>query len=417
MTIFRPVSAAPEVEQVAWRPWTWVILITGAALAGLIAGVTISLVGGRGVVGSHEYHLWKWEADNLAETIFAQIGLHHEPGEVEAQASLQHYFKLTSEIAAAQQSAAPDASRIATLQSQRKAYERNVEQVVNGYIEQAVTSAGLERKLPLFTSMAMTWPPVATKFTQPPQLLVKSPRDRIFREGDTLLQPGLDAKQVASIEKATTNANTVSLVIPLGGIATYPSIVDGDGSYGALLELASHEWTHQYLAFWPLGQTWGSSADADTLNETTAEIMGRELSRVIQSKHPGEFPKGADGSGPASPAPTVDFNTVMHNLRLDVDRLLAAGKVTEAEDQMDATQKYLAAHGIYVGTINQAYFAFYGTYATSPQSSNPIGPKVEKVWSLTQNVGLFLADMRDVTSVNDLDNVISKLEAAAGGKT
>lgn len=107
----------------------------------------------------------------------------------------------------------------------------------------------------------------------------------------------------------------------------------------------------------------------------------------------------------------------MHDLRLDVDKLLAAGKVTEAEEQMDATQTYLAAHGIYVGTINQAYFAFYGTYATSPQSSNPIGPKVEKVWSLTQNVGLFLANMRDVTSVKDLDNVISRLEAAAGGKT
>jgi hypothetical protein len=107
----------------------------------------------------------------------------------------------------------------------------------------------------------------------------------------------------------------------------------------------------------------------------------------------------------------------MHSLRLEVDQLLAAGKVSEAERRMDDTQKYLADHGIYVGKINQAYFAFYGTYATSPQSSNPIGPKVEKVWSLTQNVGLFLADMRSVRNVQDLDLVISRLEAATGAKS
>ena len=414
MTMFRPVAAADVVEPAAWRPWTWVLLITGAALAGLIAGIAISLFGGRGAVGSHEYHLWKWEADNLAETIFSQIGLHHEPSAAEAQSALQNYFRLTSAIAADEQSATPDSANIAKLQAERGKYSRDVEQVVNGYIEQAVTAAGLERRLPLFTGMAMTWPPVATKFTQPPQLLVKSPRDRIFREGDTLLQPGLDAQQVASIEDKTTNQGTVSLVIPLGGIATYPSIVDGDGSYGALLNLASHEWTHQYLAFWPLGQTWGSSADADTLNETTAVIVGEQLAKVIEAKHPGSFAKGDDGSAPAQPAPTIDFNSVMHDLRLKVDQLLGAGKVSEAEQAMDATQKDLAAHGIYVRKINQAYFAFYGTYATSPQSSNPIGPKVEQVWSLTQNVGLFLANMRDVTSVADLDSVIARLKAAEG---
>jgi len=411
MTIFRPTPASPTVDPLPWRPWTWWLVVVGAGIIGVIAGTGISLFGGRGVVASHEYHLWKWEADNLAETIFAQVGLHHEPGQVEAQQSLNAYFRLTSEIAAAEQSATPDPAAIAKLQSERDRYSRDVEQVVNGYIEDAVNGAGLERRLPLFTDIAMTWPPVATKFTQPPQLLVKSPRERIFREGDTLLQPGLNAQQVDKIEQATTDSDTVSIVIPLGGIATYPSIVDGDGSYASLLNLASHEWTHQYLAFWPLGQTWGTSADADTLNETTAQIMGREMAKVILAAHPGDFPPGADGSAPARPAPTVDFNSVMHDLRLKVDGLLADGKVEEAEQAMDDTQQYLAQNGIYIPKINQAYFAFYGTYATSPQSSNPIGPKVEKVWSLTQNVGLFLANMREVTSVSDLDATIARLEA------
>jgi hypothetical protein len=390
------------------------MVIVGAAIIGIIAGGAISLFGGRGPAGSQEYHLWKWEAGTLAETIFAQAGLHHEPGPAEAQTAIQNYFRLTSEISAAQQSAKPDVATITRLENERDRYDHDVEQVVEGYIEDAVSNAGLERKLPLFTGIVMTWPPVAIKFTQPPQLLVKSPRDRIFREGDTLLQPGLDIQQVGSIEKKTTDADTVSIVIPLGGIAAYPAIVDGDGSYGALLELASHEWTHHYLAFWPLGQTWGASADADTLNETTAQITGREIARLIGSKHPTQFPPHEDGSAPPLPAPKVDFNSVMHDLRLKVDALLKAGKVNEAQQAMDATQKHLAKNGIYVRKINQAYFAFYGTYATSPQSSNPIGPKVERVWSLTQNVGLFLANMREVTSVKDLDTTIARLETAAG---
>ena len=59
--------------------------------------------------------------------------------------------------------------------------------------------------------------------------------------------------------------------------------------------------------------------------------------------------------------------------------------------------------------INQAYFAFYGTYADSPQSSNPVGPKIEKVWELTRDVGLFLRIMRDVRDVEGLDEAIADL--------
>lgn len=81
---------------------------------------------------------------------------------------------------------------------------------------------------------------------------------------------------------------------------------------------------------------------------------------------------------------------------------------------MEAKRLYLNENGITIRKINQAYFAFYGTYADSPQSSSPIGPKVNRVWELTGDVGGFLAVMRDVTSVADLDVALAVLERGSG---
>ena len=80
---------------------------------------------------------------------------------------------------------------------------------------------------------------------------------------------------------------------------------------------------------------------------------------------------------------------------------------------MEAKRLYLNNNGITIRKINQAYFAFYGTYADSPQSSSPIGPKVNRGGGLTGEVGAFLEAMRDVTSVADLDRVIAVLEGGA----
>ncbi|MCZ7576620.1 MAG: hypothetical protein M5U18_06055 [Dehalococcoidia bacterium] len=158
----------------------------------------------------------------------------------------------------------------------------------------------------------------------------------------------------------------------------------------------------------------GKGGDAETLNETTADLAGREIANLVNAKYPVEFPGGEDGRAPARPASDVDFNKEMRELRVQVDALLAEGQVEEAEATMEAKRVFLNEHGITIRKINQAYFAFYGTYADSPQSSNPVGPKVNRVWELTGDVGRFLAVMRDVTTVADLDVALAVLERESG---
>ncbi|MGH2609653.1 MAG: hypothetical protein ACRDHF_11290, partial [Tepidiformaceae bacterium] len=190
----------------------------------------------------------------------------------------------------------------------------------------------------------------------------------------------------------------------------YPAIVRDDRSYQSMVETASHEWVHHYLAFYPLGETWGSGGDSHALNETTASIAGREIANLVFAAHPIDLPQDADGRAPPAPPTTVDFNKEMRALRLEVDGLLAEGKVTEAEQAMEAKRQFFAENGINIRKINQAYFAFYGSYADSPQSSDPIGPKIERVWELTQDVGVFLTLMREVEDANELDDLLAAIE-------
>jgi hypothetical protein len=374
-------------------------------------GVALSLWYTPGPLGPYEYHLWRWEASTILDNAFARVGIGPDPSDTTGEEAIRNYFRLTSQLRAAEDASQPDLSLVDTLTNERAIYENDVERVLERYIDEAITAAGLQRRLPLFTDVRFTWPPVDFELTNPPELLVRSPRDHIERAGDTLLKNDLSLRDIEKIERETDDNDTVSLVVPIGGIAAYPAIVRDDRSYDSLLDTASHEWVHHYLAFFPLGEQWGKGGDAETLNETTANIAGREIANLIRERHPIQLPAGENGQAPAEPAPSVDFNKEMRALRLKVDALLADGKVSEAEQAMNDERDYLADHGIQIRKLNQAYFAFYGTYGDSPASSNPVGPKIEHVWDLTHDVGIFLRSMSQVRNVADLDRLIAKLES------
>ncbi|MGI8925034.1 MAG: hypothetical protein ACR2HN_00125 [Tepidiformaceae bacterium] len=390
------------------------LVTTAAVLAGIVLGVGATAVFERGPVGEDEFHLWRWEADTLAGNAFARLGIGAAPGEQEGELALRRYFALTSQIRSALAAPAPDLALVETLTSERAAYENDVERLTERYIGEAVSAAGLQEKLPLFGEVAVTWPPVDFELTSPPRLLVRSPRDRIERTGDTLLKNDLSLRDIEGIERRADGDETVSLVVALGGLAAYPAIVRDDRSYDSLLETAAHEWVHHYLAFYPLGRRWGTGGDAETLNETTADLAGREIANLIRRAHPVALPEDGDGRAPEAVPPTVDFNSEMRRLRLEVDALLVAGKVDEAERIMEERRQFLAANGINIRKLNQAYFAFYGTYAAGAASSNPIGPQIDRVWELTRDVGTFLRLMREVTTPLELRGLLGKLETAAG---
>ncbi len=401
------IDAGPA-ELRPWRPRPYLLVLTSAGVLGITLGILLTLFWNQGPLARYEYELWRWEANNLISSTFTRLGVGAELDAAEEAEVLATYFGLTSELRAELGSPDPDAALLEVLSNERATFENDVERIVEGYVTDALEEAGLKRSLPLFAGYALVWPPVDIELTSPPRLLVRSPRDAIRRSGDTLLETDLSLAEIEAIESDVDNEETVSIVISIGGLAAYPAIVREDRSYDSILTTSAHEWVHHYLAFYPLGEEWGEG-DGTTLNETAANIAGRELARIARALHPVEFAAGADGRGPAGERPALDFNAEMRTLRLEVDALLEEGRTGEAEALMEERRLYFAENGIFIRKINQAYFAFYGSYADRPQSSDPIGPKVERVWLETLDVGLFLALMREVRSIEDVDATLVRL--------
>lgn len=399
----RPRLAGIDPPPPAPRPWRprWLALgLIGAIALGLALGLAIGVLWNRDGDG---YSLWRWEAGRVVPALLAGGAPDADVGAERIAA----YFRLTSAIRAERAAPAPDTALIEALAGERALVENDVERIVEGYVADAARAAGLTRPLPLFAGVETLWPPVRIELANPPQLLVRSPRDRIERAGDTLLRPDLGLDEIAAIEARADDADTVSVVVGIGGIAAWPAIIREDRSYDGVLRLAAHEWIHHYLAFYPLGLAWGRG-DGVTLNETVANVAERELARIARALHPVALPPDADGRPPPR-ARTLDFRAELRALRLEVDALLADGRVAEAEALMEERRLHLAAHGIVIRKINQAWFAFYGSYADLPQSSDPIGPKVARVWEETGELGRFLALVREVRSVADLDALLARL--------
>ena len=78
---------------------------------------------------------------------------------------------------------------------------------------------------------------------------------------------------------------------------------------------------------------------------------------------------------------------------------------------MEQKRQYLALMGHYIRKLNQAYFAFYGTYADSPTSISPIGLELKELRSQSTSLSNLLNKVAAMTSRQDLsDSIKSKLE-------
>jgi hypothetical protein len=93
-----------------------------------------------------------------------------------------------------------------------------------------------------------------------------------------------------------------------------------------------------------------------------------------------------------------------------VDRFLAFGLVREAEQYMEIRRLLFRENGYPIRKLNQGYFAFHGSYGTGAAASSPIGPKLERLRSLTSDVRTFLETVRGFTSAEDLDKTLATWE-------
>jgi hypothetical protein len=230
-----------------------------------------------------------------------------------------------------------------------------------------------------------------------------SPRERIAVKQYVLLEPGISTRDAATLEDRAASQGLSGLVTPIGGLATYPSMVLTGASAQASLAAVAHEWIHAYFFFQPLGRQYWSDQEMRTINETAAALAGNELGAALARQLKLESPETANRrEAPAGRPRQSVFSRLMRETRLEVDRLLALGQVDEAERYMEQRRLEINAQGYSLRKLNQAYFAFHGSYAESPAGSSPVAAQVRSLRRQSESLGEFLRAIAQVSSASEL---------------
>ena len=344
----------------------------------------------RHTVAPYAFRLFDWELGRLAERAGRIAGgVLGEPGTLteEDRHAVTAYFQ-----------AAPQ-----TREPLRPAAEAVVERALTAVLaSEKVTLA-----LPLGSPDNVVFPPVSFSFVSPPQVLVVSPRDRIAVTQTELLRPDISLDQIERVETLVDRRGVSSLVVEVGGLATYPAMVlEGTRPLDALTSVA-HEWVHGYFFFHPLGRGYGNNHDARTINETAADMASRELGeRLSADLGLVGVPRRASSESQTGQGTRTDFHAVMRSTRITVDALLAAGRVEEAETYMRDRRAELAATGYDIRKLNQAYFAFHGSYGDAAAGASPIRDRLRRLREASPSVGDFLRRVAQLTSGEDLARAV-----------
>ena len=335
----------------------------------------------RDLSGSAGFRLLDWETVHLGERagrLWAGVFGNNQVRDSDASA-VQAYF------------------RAGALKPELRA---EAEAALERLVTQAYTAGGVTKSEPL--PLDRLFPPVLVALTAPPNILVIAPRTEL-RVIDSSVMDAMDLEAQKRIEASADSAGVSSLVAPIGGLATYPSMVLDEDAPERVLSSVAHEWMHQYLIFYPLGAGYWNSQETREINETTADMVGQEVGSALAGRL-ALLPPPAASPVPRPSRPTFDFRAFMRETRVQVEQTLAAGNVDEAEAYMRARRDELSQHGYQIRKLNQAYFALYGSYgdgfAASPAS--PIASLLQALRRRSASLGEFVFQVRGITSVAQL---------------
>jgi hypothetical protein len=376
------------------------------------------------IAGPYVFSISEWELGNFFNKWGYSLEQFFIPGKLSEQESVKRvedYLSLAQSASSLQDTINRDKAegnssqvaiesleaQLAQITGQMHSLQDQVEAIVEGQISSVLTDAGLSKTIDFIGRVNILFPPVDFQFQEEPNVLIVSPRDKIELTKTILLSPDLSLEQIEDIENKVQGINMSGLVERVGGVATYPSIIPQDDSLQYLLSTVAHEWLHHYFYFHPLGRNYWANYDMTSINETAADIGGNEIGQLVYQRYYAQTV--SQSASPAAPSqPAFDFNKEMRQIRVTVDQYLAQGQVEEAESYMEQMRGYLARNGYYIRKLNQAYFAFYGTYSDTPGSVSPIGGYLQELRQGSPSLGDFIKTVSGISSYDQLLKTIGQ---------
>ncbi len=382
------------------------------------------------VVGQRHFDFWVWELDAIGVKLTALLaGGPRYLDEGQREAVVRDYLALVEtanrlEASIRQIYTDPDVTDPAAATAELQAELATTRQALvrkgglaEAIVQEQVSSILVEEG---FGFLGQAWPPVWVRMTPLPSLLVVSPRERIERAYALPLEHGLSTAVMEELEAAIEAQleDYAALIVPIGGMATYPAMIMETSNLHWLIKVTAHEWAHHWLTFFPLGWYY-VDPDVRIINETVASLVDQELRDLVLLRYypddyippppPATEPPPPPVSAPPSEPPAFDFRAEMAETRVRVDELLAAGEIETAEAYMAERRLFFLENGYRIRKLNQAYFAFYGAYAAQPGGAagldDPIGPRLRDIRDHSPSLRVFMDRVAPIDSFQKLVEV------------
>ncbi|NLF51232.1 MAG: hypothetical protein GX577_08850 [Leptolinea sp.] len=346
--------------------------------------------------------------DIVREYIRAQREIQRLEAEISLLFSDPNVVKKTTAIQ-------PVQSNLSQFRQYRDRLAPMAESILQSQISRVLGDTGL-------TTLGQPVPAVLFHSTPLPVALIVSPRESIQQDANISLFSDMTAEDMASLEDRVMSTLDVSaLVVPVGGVGVYPTMVMATSNLEYLTETIAHEWVHNFLTLRPLGLNYDTSPELRTINETTASIAGKEIGELVLRIYypellPAETPETQTGETEKVPIEQIlepevfSYREEMHKTRVTVDEMLSSGLIEEAEEYMEQRRKYFWENGYPIRRLNQAYFAFYGAYADAPGGAagkDPVGPVVRAFRKQSGSLSVFLEQISWVTSLEELQRKVT----------
>ena len=231
-------------------------------------------------IASYRFNLLAWEAGNVFDKWYHELvnllPWNSPQPRPERIVMVEEFFRIGEEerrlendlltVGESSPEAREISIRLADIHERQNILRPIVEQTVEREVSSVLVEEGFSSRI------GAILPPVDTVFGHSPALLVTSPRDRIFRQENTLLRHGIRPDERELLERKTLEERDLSaIVVNTGGVGTFPSVVSSSSNLHHAAITVAHEWLHNWFFFHPLGQAFWDSPDMTTLNETAGD--------------------------------------------------------------------------------------------------------------------------------------------------